>query len=171
MFIFFKYTILKCLYRASYALIRGAFHLCLKGRSGGKKTNAGGKKKYLRALSVSYNAGFFFTQPSDRWRREGWGTPVSAAPYWATQTYRSNHMEVTLAIKMCGSVCVCVGVSKEEWLRDIKTLGKKYIRAKSKRGEAVRRGRGTSVRVFSSHWANQNHNQNVHLPVLRNLWR
>lgn len=27
----FKYTILKCLYRASYALTRGAFHLCLKG--------------------------------------------------------------------------------------------------------------------------------------------
>lgn len=80
MFIFFKYTILKCLYRASYALIRGAFHLCLKGRGGGKKkTNAGGGD--LRALSVSYNAGFFFTQPSDPWRREGWGTPLSAAPY------------------------------------------------------------------------------------------
>lgn len=48
---------------------------------GEKKTNAEGKKKYLRALSVSYNAGFFFTQPSDPWRREGRGMPVSAAPY------------------------------------------------------------------------------------------
>lgn len=28
----FKYTILKCLYRASYALTRGAFHLCLRGQ-------------------------------------------------------------------------------------------------------------------------------------------
>lgn len=31
----FKYTILKCLYRASYALTRGAFHLCLKGERKG----------------------------------------------------------------------------------------------------------------------------------------
>lgn len=46
-------------------------------------------------------------------------------------------MEVTLAInKMCGSACVRVGVSEEEWLWEtLKPLEKKYIyiRAKSKR--------------------------------------
>ena len=141
--------------------IRGAFHLCFKGTKPKSKTKT--KKRALKCFLQCWFCLYTFLKPV------GLEVVCSSLPSIAQLplpiTWRRQFQSRE---KMTKLVCVCVQ-RRNDWERHWTPPPpeNKKLEEKVKGVMSVH----VCVRVFlESHWATQNHNQNVHLPVLRNLW-